>query len=281
MFPKRFRKCFIATATILGIVLFTPVTKDILWVRYRNLFLNEASVDIVPLHQSSTGTQNMELLELNPKRNSFAKPNLNGPSILHYEKYNQSRVAKEETINSESSDKFRKEFRLATRSFDWFKQFQHDWCRVQEARLNWEQYLAPCRNFTVWGGDMNTMSVGQHTNAIKSYITDFELQPAGLFSRFFIQSVTRDGKLKSFGGDSWRIHLREGPSSLAPTVFDLLNGTYEVLFLVLEPGIYRVDIILDYTLCHGFKDPPPDWFMRGEKIDIPFFIKKSRGGFRW
>ena len=55
----------------------------------------------------------------------------------------------------------------------------------------------------------------------------------------------------------------EGPSYLAGTVFDHNDGTYEVLFLIKEPGVYKINMILDYTLCDGLIDPPIDWFQNG------------------
>lgn len=48
-------------------------------------------------------------------------------------------------------------------------------------------------------------------------------------------------------------------------VYDKNNGVYEVMFLLEEFGLYRVEIILDYLLCKGFKDLLVDWFMRGNK----------------
>ena len=85
----------------------------------------------------------------------------------------------------------------------------------------------------------------------------------GHFSRFFIQSVTKNGVMKGFGGDAWRVYMRQGPASLAPQVWDHDNGQYEVLFLPIEPGNYSAQIILDFTLCNGLREPPVDWFIRG------------------
>ncbi|KAJ7374440.1 hypothetical protein OS493_007546 [Desmophyllum pertusum] len=31
----------------------------------------------------------------------------------------------------------------------------------------------------------------------------------------------------------------------------------------MEPGVYKLLICLDYSLCDGFKDPPRDWFIKG------------------
>ena len=45
---------------------------------------------------------------------------------------------------------------------------------------------------------------------------------------------------------------------------DNMDGTYEVSFLLTEPGYYNVTLSLEYTLCDGFKDPPPRWFNLGK-----------------
>lgn len=85
----------------------------------------------------------------------------------------------------------------------------------------------------------------------------------GRFSRFFIQSVTKDGFIKKIGGDAWRVYIRQGPASLAPQIWDLDNGQYEVVFLALESGDYSAQITLDFTLCDGLREPPIDWFIKG------------------
>ena len=78
--------------------------------------------------------------------------------------------------------------------------------------------------------------------------------------------MTSDGNLKRTGGDSWRVYIRQGPASLAPMVTDNDDGTYEVMFLALEPGNYSAQVFLDYTLCDGFRDPPEDWFIKGNLV---------------
>ena len=148
-------------------------------------------------------------------------------------------------------------------AFDVFKQ---DWCRMQRARLEWREVLGPCFNFTEWEEPSNTgQGINQITDPGKSFISHWDIKQAGEFSRFVIQTVTPTSDVKTIGGDSWRIHLH-GASSLAPTVFDHSNGTYEVLFLVIEGGDYEAKIFLDYSLCRGFKDPPPFWFKKGISI---------------
>ena len=48
------------------------------------------------------------------------------------------------------------------------------------------------------------------------------------------------------------------------TTFDHGNGTYEFALLVMDPGVYKLDITLDYSLCDGYRDPPKNWFIVGK-----------------
>jgi hypothetical protein len=73
-----------------------------------------------------------------------------------------------------------------------------------------------------------------------------------------------DGNPKTFGGDSWRVYIRQGPASLAPVVIDHDNGLYEILVIIVEPGDYYAGIYLDYTLCNGYRDPPKKFFRNGK-----------------
>lgn len=146
--------------------------------------------------------------------------------------------------------------------FNDFELFMKNWCRVRQARADIESVLGPCRNRLKWTYERT----GIRTNASTSFISGWELMPAGQFSRFFIQAVSSEGTLKTTGGDWWRVLIRSPVASLRPTVFDLGNGTYEVLFLVVEAGIYHVEITLDYTLCDGFRDPPENWFILGKVL---------------
>ena len=83
------------------------------------------------------------------------------------------------------------------------------------------------------------------------------------FSSILIETKTKANKRKSIGGDSWRVHVK-GPSSPSTTVLDHQNGTYEVLFLVIEPGVYTVHAYLEHSLCDGLKEPPHNWFIIGK-----------------
>ena len=114
-----------------------------------------------------------------------------------------------------------------------------------------------------WGKVKAGWGKVNRTNAFTSKIIFQDIRPAEEYSKIFIQSKTSDNRTKVIGGDTWRVHVR-GPSSIAATVFDHNNGTYEALFLIMEPGIYQLSIYLDYSLCDGFKDPPRDWFIKGD-----------------
>ena len=143
-----------------------------------------------------------------------------------------------------------------------YQDFRNEWLRQRRARVDWQSMIQPCIDNLAWGLVKNQWGKTNRSSAAASEIVYQEIKPAGEFSKIFIQSKTVNNQTKLIGGDTWRVYLR-GPSSVAATVFDHQNGTYEALFLLTEPGIYQVLIFLDYSLCDGFKDPPPDWFIKG------------------
>lgn len=143
-----------------------------------------------------------------------------------------------------------------------YQDFRSEWFRQRRARVDWRSMIQPCIDNLAWGLVKNQWGKTNRSSAAASEIVYQEIKPAGEFSKIFIQSKTVNNQTKLIGGDTWRVYLR-GPSSVAATVFDHQNGTYEALFLLTEPGIYQVLIFLDYSLCDGFKDPPPEWFIQG------------------
>ena len=143
-----------------------------------------------------------------------------------------------------------------------FHDFRREWLRQRRARVDWQSIIKPCVKNMVWGQGMDGWGRQNRSSAITSDVIFKDIRPAGEFSKIFIQSRTSDNRTKTIGGDSWRVYVR-GPSSIAATVFDHNNGTYEALFLIMEPGVYQLMIYLDYSLCDGFRDPPRDWFIKG------------------
>lgn len=139
--------------------------------------------------------------------------------------------------------------------------FKYTWCQIRMYRYDWKNMIGQCLQHVPWNA--KPLNEKFQTQALKSYVKQMDIKPAGFFSRIYIQSVSVKNENKTIGGDSWRVDIR-GPSNMAATVYDKNNGLYEAVFLPDEPGSYWAEIVLDYSLCESFKDPPLDWFMRGK-----------------
>lgn len=139
--------------------------------------------------------------------------------------------------------------------------FYETWCGIRKHQTDWKKIQQPCDGLMQWGstkkGDWN-----EQTDASESRIISKDIRPTYEFSRIVVESRTGGGARKKVGGDSWRVHLR-GPSSPVTTVFDNQNGTYEVAFLLFEPGLYRIQAYLEHSICNGLKEPPDNWFIIG------------------
>ena len=135
------------------------------------------------------------------------------------------------------------------------------WILQHTMRTNYRKIIAPCENNMDWWPFYPDYTPDRITSANKSLIT-VDIQAAGQYSRLLIESYSRLNTEKVEGGDSWRVHI-VGTTSIPVTVLDNQDGSYEASFLIVEPGIYFAEIFLDYTLCDGYKDPPPDWFVQG------------------
>ena len=145
--------------------------------------------------------------------------------------------------------------------------FQYHWLRMHQARTDWQTLLKPCSDQVAWGTIKKGWGKENRSSAKHSYITFMDIQPAGQFSRIFIQTRNAGGQDKTIGGDFWRVYFT-GPANVSAMIFDHQNGTYEAIALLMEPGNYMVRVILDYTLCDGLRDPPKNWFKLGEYFDM-------------
>ena len=110
---------------------------------------------------------------------------------------------------------------------------------------------------------MKTLIYRYATDPAKSRVSDLSVRPAGEHTRISIETYRSDGRPKIIGGDAIRVTFR-GQTTVAANVWDLGNGRYDVLVLLMNPGVYLVDIKLDYTMCAGMKDPPTKWFVNGK-----------------
>ncbi|XP_067029118.1 uncharacterized protein [Acropora muricata] len=140
--------------------------------------------------------------------------------------------------------------------------FSTDWCRIRNARIDWKRIHETCEGNTVYETHLPGWGEENRTNGRYSFVESMDIRPVGEFSRITMQTLTAYGRLKSVGGDYWRVFI-SGPTGFAPTVFDRRNGLYEILFLVLQPGNYCLSAVLDHSICEGMKDPPNYWFISG------------------
>lgn len=134
--------------------------------------------------------------------------------------------------------------------------FLKTWCRIQQSQLDVNKLLGTCRHCVgnIPRSPTCDRTPSQKTDIRYSYVSWKDIQPAGDFSRIFINTRNSSNQEKSNGGDYWRVFLN-GPSFLSATVFDLGNGTYEAVFLPVVAGRYKLDVILVYTQCKGVIDP--------------------------
>jgi len=139
--------------------------------------------------------------------------------------------------------------------------FKLYWILQHDMRTNYEKIIAPCKNFMEWHSYYTERTPYRITSANNSHVT-LDIQAAGQYSRLVIQTFSLLNTEKTEGGDTWRVHIY-GKTSVPVTLVDNQDGSYEASFLIIEAGSYYVDIYLDYTLCDGFKDPPLNWFIKG------------------
>jgi len=139
--------------------------------------------------------------------------------------------------------------------------FEKFMCRERRIRLDYRAIMAPCKDHLEFGRNMYSRTLATHAET--SQVLQPDIQPTGEYTRFRIRTLTKEGVRKDFGGDAWRVFI-SGPANIEPFVHDLMNGDYEVAFLVLEPGRYVVKAFLEGTLCGTYVNPPNDWFMKGD-----------------
>ena len=149
----------------------------------------------------------------------------------------------------------------ANRSID-YERFFHYWRLHETMRFDYDRIMEPCEEHETWMPYYYPRTPSLVTSANLSGV-ELDIKPAGQFSRILIESFSLLNTQKTIGGDSWRVMVG-GVRSVTPLVMDNMDGTYEASFLLTEPGYYHVNIYLEYTLCDGFKDPPPRWFKQSK-----------------
>ncbi|CAB4040435.1 Hypothetical predicted protein, partial [Paramuricea clavata] len=151
--------------------------------------------------------------------------------------------------------------------------FLRTWARVQRAQLDVDELLGSCKKCSE--NKCKNQDPYQRTDVKASSISGQILQVSGDFSRVFIKTRNATGFYRTSGGDGWQVYLK-GPSVLTASVFDLGNGTYEVVFLPVVPGEYKLYANLIYTACIGIKKPPETHKSLG-KMKYSVEILKGKG----
>jgi len=146
----------------------------------------------------------------------------------------------------------------------WIDTFQKTVCHQRWAQMDWLSILRPCRNKMDFAKKIDDK---ERTSTKWSHTLGLHFEKTGEFSKLAIQSRKADGRNKKTGGDTWRVFIR-GADNITPFISDLNNGVYEADFIALSPGFYKVEIVLESTLCQAYEEPPPDWLKRDAKTII-------------
>lgn len=148
---------------------------------------------------------------------------------------------------------------------------EFSWIRAEETfiypeekeRFDWKGILGPCQHDIAWKyRNINHGERPLRTSARESLISNYEINPAGFYTKFTMITRTEAGVTKKVGGDFWRAYLT-GAGYQNGVVYDLKDGTYEIWFHIKDPGNYTLNLILEFSLCDGLRDPPAGWFERG------------------
>ena len=151
-------------------------------------------------------------------------------------------------------------------------EFQYHMCRERLHRLDYKKLLKACHKSLPFG--MHIYDKTLRTNPKLTTIPIKEIRESGEYSTFKIKTFDHKSRAKVFGGDSFRIFLNgTDGQSLESTVYDLNNGEYDVSFLILDAGVYKVSVVLEGSLCSSYVDPPHDWFRKGSILLLLFTVK--------
>ena len=138
--------------------------------------------------------------------------------------------------------------------------------------FNWKSVLEPCKLNISWvDRDQRAKLNGMETSAQRTSVIVENINFVNSYSRIIIQTYTDGGIKKSVGGDSWRAILRGQTTLSGETtrqmayVIDRMDGTYEITFLINKAGTYHLELLLQYSMCNGLRDPPNGWFEMGNK----------------
>jgi len=128
-----------------------------------------------------------------------------------------------------------------------------------------KQLLRPCQQFLKWDKrQQNNSLLRTHTknsqvtvHVYKSVLTNLHV------GKVYIETFDGRGSKKKQGGDSWRSEIIGKEQQVSVELNDLSDGSYQGWFVLLYPGQFSLELVLENSLCEGITDPPLDWFQRG------------------
>ena len=130
--------------------------------------------------------------------------------------------------------------------------------------FDWKSIVDPCKYSLSWLSRIDhEKALLMRTNARHTTMIAKNINVDGLMSSIVIQTYTGDGQKKTFGGDSWRGVLT-GTNDQMVFVNDNMDGTYTIQFRIHENGRYKLEMVLEQSVCDGLRDPPPGWFEHGD-----------------
>ncbi|XP_046847922.1 uncharacterized protein LOC124441482 [Xenia sp. Carnegie-2017] len=151
--------------------------------------------------------------------------------------------------------------------------FLRTWARVQRTQLDLREITGTCEKCVE--NKCPIINPYQRTDVMTSYVTNEVIQRSGDFSRVYIRTKNASGYYRTTGGDGWQVYIK-GPSISTATVFDLRNGTYEIVFLPVVSGQYTLFAYLIYTACVAINRPPRQQRVLG-RLKHSFYIPQQKG----
>ncbi|XP_066925197.1 uncharacterized protein [Clytia hemisphaerica] len=139
------------------------------------------------------------------------------------------------------------------------------WEEWNQWRVDYHRYEEICPDFNWLSKEaLPWFQLANHTDPTRGIVHNLVIKPVYQFSIITLQTQNKKADLKQSGGDHWRVQIK-GPYSASSLVrkIDHRNGSYEFRFVPVVSGTYQALIWLEYTLCAGLKEPPPDWFIKG------------------
>jgi len=151
-------------------------------------------------------------------------------------------------------------------------------CKIKQ--VQWEKIISPCEDKMNWLTKLKSRK--NITYAPKTVVTINEVTNTETY-KLKILTFNKEGVKKTIGGDLWLVKIKSTSISFSIHLIDNMDGSYEGDFSTPQAGNYIIDIILQYSLCHGILDPPLDWFKLGNfqglaqkvQLDEDDFIKTS------